>query len=116
MSPVRVREVGFFFLYLFPIIANLISIYIIILVIQAMRLDEYLLCQKFVDSRMRAKRAVKLGFVIVDGVAVTKPSFEVPYGSSVEFDSEGGRSAGFFKLKEIHCLLYTSDAADEEDS
>lgn len=103
MSPVRVREVGFLFLFaiIVIIIVNLISISIIILVIQAMRLDEYLLCQKFVDSRMRAKRAVKLGFVIVDGVAVTKPSFEVPYGSSVEFDSEGGRSAGFFKLKEI---------------
>ena len=72
-----------------------------------MRLDEYLLCQKFVDSRMRAKRAVKLGFVTVDGVTVTKPSFEVPYASIVEFDSEGGRSAGFFKLKDIQarCAL-----------
>ena len=42
-----------------------------------MRLDTYLVQEKLIASRSRAQRAIKSGFVIVDGRPILKPSFEV---------------------------------------
>src|SRR5674536_70976 len=89
-----------------------------------MRLDLYLVREKLVASRSRAQRSIKSGLVAVDGRTILKPSFDVTHGNSIIVAASVDKPAGYWKLKGIQeavglikiCLLYTSDAADEEES
>lgn len=67
-----------------------------------MRLDEYLASMAGIKSRARAKRAIQLGHVKVNGKIVTKPAYDVKYGDGVEVQQElAEKSAGYFKLRDI---------------
>ena len=66
-----------------------------------MRLDNYLVDQKYLESRTKASRAIKEGRVSVDGQVIFKPSFLIDESShisiqslAVDFVSQGG-----FKLQ-----------------
>lgn len=48
-----------------------------------MRLDEYLVKKGYFSSRQRAKENIKLGFVLVNGVVVRKPSKQVSENDEV---------------------------------
>lgn len=66
-----------------------------------MRLDAFLVAQGKADSRSRARRAITMGNVKVDGSIVTKPSKQVGYSSKIEVTENINVSAGYIKLKEI---------------
>ena len=48
-----------------------------------MRLDHYLVDQRFFDSRARAQAAIKAGLIKVDGVVAMKVAHKVPDGAEV---------------------------------
>lgn len=64
-----------------------------------MRLDAYLCEKKYFDSRTKAKRAVEEGRVIIDGVTVVKPSYEINEGASVSVKKDDFVSVGGYKLE-----------------
>jgi 23S rRNA (cytidine1920-2'-O)/16S rRNA (cytidine1409-2'-O)-methyltransferase len=66
-----------------------------------MRLDTYLVREKLVASRSRAQRAIKSGFVTVDGRPILKPSFDVTRLQIVTVAAAVDKPAGYWKLKEI---------------
>lgn len=66
-----------------------------------MRLDSYLVDIGDMGSRARAKRAITEGKVKVNGIVITKPSFDVAYSDSVEVTEGMDKPAGYWKLKEI---------------
>jgi 23S rRNA (cytidine1920-2'-O)/16S rRNA (cytidine1409-2'-O)-methyltransferase len=66
-----------------------------------MRLDTYLVQEKLIASRSRAKRAIKSGFVVVDSRPIFKPSFEVTRLQIVTVAAAVDKPAGYSKLKEI---------------
>lgn len=66
-----------------------------------MRLDAFLVAQGKADSRSRARRAITMGNVKVDGSIVTKPSKQVGYNNKIEVTENINVSAGYIKLKEI---------------
>ena len=65
-----------------------------------MRLDKLLVIRGYFSSRSKAKEAIKKGFVIVNGRAVTKPSTEVPIDAEIEVLVDE-RPRGYWKLKEL---------------
>ena len=66
-----------------------------------MRLDVYLVETGRVESRTRASHLIKMGGVCVDGRPITKPSYEVGEGATVEVtDLIGYASLGGLKLKQ----------------
>jgi 23S rRNA (cytidine1920-2'-O)/16S rRNA (cytidine1409-2'-O)-methyltransferase len=66
-----------------------------------MRLDLYLVREKRVASRSRAQRAIKSGFVTVDGRTILKPSFDVAGDDIVIVAASVDKPAGYWKLKGI---------------
>ena len=64
-----------------------------------MRLDLYLAENGFVKSRERAKELIKSGQIIADGVAVTKPSFDVSDDVNIEIIGEQLKYVGRGGLK-----------------
>ncbi|MGZ7132772.1 MAG: S4 domain-containing protein [Halobacteriota archaeon] len=66
-----------------------------------MRLDTYLVREKLIASRSRAQRAIKSGFVTVDGRIILKPSFDVTRPQIVTVAAAIDKPAGYWKLKEI---------------
>jgi 23S rRNA (cytidine1920-2'-O)/16S rRNA (cytidine1409-2'-O)-methyltransferase len=67
-----------------------------------MRLDSYLVEIGNLGSRGRAKRAITEGQVKVNGVAVTKASYDVAYSDMIEIAEGLDKPAGYWKLKEIY--------------
>ena len=66
-----------------------------------MRLDKYLVLKGYFSSRERAKEAIKKGFVLVDGLIVRKPSFNVTNNIKVEVYFDVNKPRGFWKLMNI---------------
>jgi 23S rRNA (cytidine1920-2'-O)/16S rRNA (cytidine1409-2'-O)-methyltransferase len=66
-----------------------------------MRLDTYLVREKLIASRSRAQRAIKRGFVTVDGRTVVKASFNVTSQNVIHLAATLDRPAGYWKLKGI---------------
>jgi len=64
-----------------------------------MRLDTYLVREKLIASRSRAQRAIKGGFVTVDGRTVVKPSFDITRYQLVTVGAAADRPAGYWKLR-----------------
>ena len=64
-----------------------------------MRIDLYLAENGFVKSRERAKELIKSGQVVVDGVTVDKPSFDVSDGVNIEIIGEQLKYVGRGGLK-----------------
>ena len=66
-----------------------------------MRLDVYLFESGFTSSRTEAKRIIAEGKVKVDGLVISKPSFEVAERSRVDLDECSNKyvSRGGFKLE-----------------
>ena len=78
-----------------------------------MRLDTYLVREKLIASRSRAQRAIKGGFVTVDGRTVVKPSFDITRYQLVTVGAAADRPAGYWKLRgiqEVFELIKTDDA------
>ncbi len=78
-----------------------------------MRLDTYLVREKLIASRSRAQRAIKGGFVTVDGRTVVKPSFDITCYQLVTVGAAADRPAGYWKLRgiqEVFELIKTDDA------
>jgi len=78
-----------------------------------MRLDTYLVREKLIASRSRAQRAIKSGFVTVDGRTVIKASFDITPHQEVTVGAAADRPAGYWKLKgiqEAFELIKTGDA------
>ncbi len=65
------------------------------------RLDQELVDRGLVSSRSRARRAIRDGFVAVDGATVQRPGVGVPSGAGIEVASSVGRfvSQGGEKLE-----------------
>ena len=64
-----------------------------------MRIDIFLSENGYVKSRERAKGLVKSGQVLVNGIAVSKPSYEVPENAEIEITGEQLRYVGRGGLK-----------------
>jgi len=78
-----------------------------------MRLDMYLVREKLIASRSRAQRAIKSGFVTVDGRTVVKASFDITCHQVVTVGAAADRPAGYWKLRgiqEAFELIKTGDA------
>ncbi len=78
-----------------------------------MRLDTYLVREKLIASRSRAQRAIKSGFVTVDGRTVVKASFGIARHQVVTVGAAADRPAGYWKLRgiqEVFELIKTGDA------
>ena len=78
-----------------------------------MRLDMYLVREKLIASRSRAQRAIKSGFVTVDGRTVVKASFDIARHQVVTVGAAADRPAGYWKLRgiqEAFELIKTGDA------
>jgi len=78
-----------------------------------MRLDMYLVREKLIASRSRAQRAIKSGFVTVDGRTVVKASFDIKRHQVVTVGAAADRPAGYWKLRgiqEAFELIKTGDA------
>jgi len=78
-----------------------------------MRLDTYLVREKLIASRSRAQRAIKSGFVTVDGRTVVKASFDIARHQVVTVGVAADRPAGYWKLRgiqEAFELIKTGDA------
>jgi 23S rRNA (cytidine1920-2'-O)/16S rRNA (cytidine1409-2'-O)-methyltransferase len=69
--------------------------------VHIMRLDLYLVREKLVTSRSRAQRAIKSGFVAVDGRTILKPSFDVTGVNTIVIATSVDKPAGYWKLKGI---------------
>jgi len=69
--------------------------------VHTMRLDLYLVREKLVASRSRAQRAIKSGFVAVDGRTILKPSFDITGVNIVIVAASVDKPAGYWKLKGI---------------
>ncbi|HEX59906.1 MAG TPA: cell division protein FtsJ [Methanomicrobia archaeon] len=65
-----------------------------------MRLDEFLVANAYVSSRSRAKFLIREGYVVVNGKAVRKPSYDVRGDEEVEVLAED-RPLGYWKLSRI---------------
>ncbi len=65
-----------------------------------MRLDKLLIAKGFFTTRQKAKEAIKRGFVLVDGVRITKPSKDVRIDAKIEVLAEE-KPKGYWKLKEL---------------
>ena len=81
--------------------------------VHTMRLDTYLVREKLIASRSRAQRAIKSGFVTVDGRTVVKASFDITRRQSVTVGAAADNPAGYWKLKgiqEAFELIRTGDA------
>lgn len=81
--------------------------------VHTMRLDTYLVREKLIASRSRAQRAIKGGFVTVDGRVVVKPSFDITRDQLVTVGAAADRPAGYWKLRgiqEVFKLIKTDDA------
>ncbi len=66
-----------------------------------MRLDAFLVKQKKVASRGRARRAITNGLVKVDGKIILKPSMQVGYDNEIDVQEDIDVPAGYLKLKDI---------------
>lgn len=77
-----------------------------------MRLDIYLVREKHVRSRSRARRAIKGGFVTVNHKTILKPSFDIKSEHLVAVASSVDRPAGYWKLKEIQQVFELIKAGD----
>ena len=78
-----------------------------------MRLDTYLVREKLIASRSRAQRAIKGGFVTVDGRTVAKVSSNITGHHEVTVGDAVDRPAGYWKLRGIHetfKLIKTDDS------
>ena len=78
-----------------------------------MRLDTYLVREKLIASRSRAQRAIKGGFVTVDGRTVVKASFDITRHQLVTVGAAVDRPAGYWKLRgiqEVFELIKNDDA------
>lgn len=64
-----------------------------------MRLDLWLVKKGFFKTRNRAKIAIKMGFVKVNGQIITKPSAEIDDDAVIEVLEDKPR--GYWKLKEL---------------
>ncbi len=64
-----------------------------------MRIDKWLYLNGYFESRSRAKLAVKMGLVLVDGRRV-KPSYSVKGDERIEILGED-RPSGYYKLKKL---------------
>ncbi len=65
-----------------------------------MRLDQLLVKRGYFSSRQKAKEYIKRGFVLVNGVRITKPSTDVDFDVEIEVLHEE-KPRGYWKLKEI---------------
>ncbi|MGD0327348.1 MAG: S4 domain-containing protein [Halobacteriota archaeon] len=77
-----------------------------------MRLDTYLVREKLIASRSRAQRAIKGGFVTVDGRTVVKASFDVTRHQVVIVGAAADMPTGYWKLRgiqEVFELIKTGD-------
>ena len=65
-----------------------------------MRLDQAIFAKGLTDSREKAQRLVRDGFVSVDGKQVTKPSFSVEDGAEITIaENDGFVGRGAYKLQ-----------------
>jgi 23S rRNA (cytidine1920-2'-O)/16S rRNA (cytidine1409-2'-O)-methyltransferase len=65
-----------------------------------MRLDKYLLTEGFFSTRQKAKEAIKMGHVLIDGKIAMKPSMEVSVSAEVTVISDE-MPKGYWKLRKI---------------
>jgi len=65
-----------------------------------MRLDKLLVIKGYFSSRQKAKEAIRRGFVIVNGVVVTKPSHDVELDAEIKI-LQVEKPKGYWKLKEL---------------
>lgn len=65
-----------------------------------MRLDKYLQDTYNLRSRTYAENLIRTGGVLVNGKIVTKPSYDVTDGDSIEVFDDGYASQGAYKLEE----------------
>ena len=70
-----------------------------------MRLDQFLVKNKLVTSRMKAKRAIRRGLVRVNKKIVLDPSYDVKDSSLVEVDKLADMPEGYWKLMEVERVL-----------
>ncbi len=75
------------------------------------RLDSALVKQKLISSRSRAQRAVRLGFVTVNGRLITKPALQVTPADVIVVDAAADKPGGYWKLRQIQeaCTLIKPD-------
>ncbi|RLI70710.1 TlyA family rRNA (cytidine-2'-O)-methyltransferase, partial [Archaeoglobales archaeon] len=67
-----------------------------------MRLDKLLVTKGYFTTRQKAKEAIRRGFVVVDGVRVTKPSKDVDIDAKIVIEgNECEKPKGYWKLKEL---------------
>ena len=66
-----------------------------------MRLDSYLVEIGNMGSRGRAKHAITLGQVKVNGTVILKSSHDVGYSDNIELNDGLDKPAGYWKLKDI---------------
>ena len=64
-----------------------------------MRLDIYLTERNFTQSRTRAKNLIEMGNVLVDGIIITKPAYEICGHENVAIVENYEASLGSLKLK-----------------
>jgi len=64
------------------------------------RLDKLLVTKGYFTTRQKAKEAIKRGFVIVNGVRITKPSKEVDIDAKIVV-VEREKPKGYWKLREL---------------
>ncbi|MCD4843028.1 MAG: methyltransferase domain-containing protein [Methanosarcinales archaeon] len=77
-----------------------------------MRLDIALVEQGITATRSRAKRAITMGLVSVDGIRITKPSKQVGYQNKIKTIENIDVPEGYMKLKNIRkqsSLLHHED-------
>lgn len=67
-----------------------------------MRLDKYLFDNGYYPSREKAKMAIEKGYILVDGVKILKPAFEVLNDVKIEIEEDLMKyvSMGGYKLEE----------------
>ncbi len=76
------------------------------------RLDTELVRQKLISSRSRAQRAIKLGFVAVNGRVIKKSSFQVTAQDVIDVDVTADRPRGYLKLQRIQTACALIEAGD----
>lgn len=76
------------------------------------RLDVLLVKKKLISSRSRAQRAIRLGFVTVNGRVINKPSFQAMPNDVIAVDVTADKPSGYWKLRQIQnacTLIETGD-------